>query len=74
MEESLFGVKRCQTGFFLYYMGHFLGGSICPPHEVSAIAGQEIHEIMTGNGWPGYMAVIRSVETKRKENPQCSFF
>lgn len=74
MEESSFGIKRCLTGFFLYYKGHFLGGRICEQHEIHTLAKQEINQIMAGNGWPGYMAVIRSVEGKREENPQCTFY
>lgn len=74
MEKSSFGVKRCLSGFFLYYKGHFLGGRVCGQNDVHTIAEGEINEILAGSGWVGYMAVIRSIDgAKRKEAQLCLF-
>lgn len=74
MERSSFAVKRCLSGFFLYYKGHFLGGRVCGQNDVHRVAEGEINEILSGRGWIGYLSVIRTVDgEKGKEKQLCLF-
>lgn len=74
MERSNFSITRCLSGFFLFYKGRFLGGRVCSQNDVHRVAEGEINEILSGRGWVGYTAVIRTVDgEKRKENQLCLF-
>ena len=74
MEMTDFAVKQVKGGFFLYYKNHFLGGQLCKFGEIHRTAALEIQNILHGSGWKGYMAVIHSLEKKRKEELQLCLF
>lgn len=61
MERQDFTVALLPDGYYLYYRGRMIGGgvfhrSIAP--TVRGCAEHDIDEIISGKGFPGYLAVI----------------